>query len=54
MGEECWDCGGVGFYHDCGEDTCCCADPDEQDMVPCRTCGGTGWIPEPPNQQEQP
>lgn len=30
----CPDCLGEGFYHDCGEDTCCCAYPDEDDMQP--------------------
>lgn len=30
-----------GYYHDCGEDCCCCADP-----VPnrkCDECRGRGW-----------
>lgn len=37
--EQCVD----GFtHHDCGEDTCCCADPE--DNVACDTCGGgEGW-----------
>jgi hypothetical protein len=36
------DCDG-GYYHDCGEDCCCCADP--QPNVPCRTCDGNGgWF----------
>lgn len=41
--EDCWDCGGEGYsYHDCGEDTCCCLDP--QPNVVCDTCNGeTGW-----------
>lgn len=40
---ECWDCGGEGVtYHDCGEDTCCCLDP--QPNVRCETCeGARGW-----------
>ena len=39
--ERCWDCGGdcvVG--HDCGEDTCCCLDPE--DNLVCQTCDGAG------------
>lgn len=38
--EECYDCDGVGAYHDCGEDTCCCADPDPN--CECPTCSGDG------------
>lgn len=39
--EECWDCGGEGVtHHDCGEDTCCCINP--QDNVVCDTCNGEG------------
>lgn len=38
---ECWQCGGEGFsHHDCGEDTCCCLDPE--DNVPCDICRGKG------------
>lgn len=33
-------CGGSGFVHDCGEDCCCCDDPD--DDTACEWCGGTG------------
>jgi hypothetical protein len=34
-------CGGDGFDgHDCGEDSCCCADPE--DNVPCGSCSGKG------------
>lgn len=40
--ELCWACGGDGWYHDCGDDTCCCAHPDEDDCYPCEHCGGTG------------
>jgi hypothetical protein len=40
----CWDCGGEGGYHDCGEDCCSCLDP-ENDME-CETCGGTGELDE--------
>ena len=45
---ECWDCGGAGVtHHNCGEDTCCCLDPE--DNVMCETCGGCGTLdpPEP-------
>lgn len=50
--EDCYDlesdddccptCWGDGYIHDCGEDTCCCANPDEDDCYPCPDCGGTG------------
>lgn len=41
---DCWNCGGEGYsYHDCGEDTCCCLDPE--DNVVCDVCGGEGgWL----------
>jgi len=45
---ECWQCSGECYsHHDCGEDTCCCADP--QPNVMCDICGGEGgWYgPEP-------
>ena len=38
---QCANCGGEGFTsHDCGEDCCCCADPE--DNVPCDVCKGDG------------
>ena len=42
--EECWNCGGTKFsYHDCGEDCCCCLDPE--DNVICDICDGDGgWL----------
>jgi hypothetical protein len=42
--EDCWDCEGGFSYHDCGEDTCCCLDP--QPNVVCDTCDGAGgwWV----------
>lgn len=40
--EDCGVCGGSGYVHDCGEDTCCCADPESQDMEQCPWCGGEG------------
>jgi hypothetical protein len=42
---ECCDaCGGDGFYHDCGDDTCCCLNPDTDDLVNCDECGGSGHV----------
>lgn len=39
--EACDDCGGTGFsHHDCGEDCCSCAAPE--DNVPCSLCSGEG------------
>jgi hypothetical protein len=39
--KECWNCGGEGFsHHDCGEDCCCCAEPE--DNVSCDICEGHG------------
>jgi len=44
MFEECEVCGGEGLDgHDCGEDTCCCAYPD--DNVSCGSCLGAGSFP---------
>lgn len=42
--QSCEQCGGDGvFGHDCGEDTCCCLDPEEDD--PCEICDGEGgWM----------
>ena len=48
VGSECDDCDGEGGYHDCGEDSCCCLDPDEPNET-CGRCHGTGhveWCPE--------
>lgn len=39
---ECDTCGGEGLDgHDCGEDCCCCADPEEPN-IPCGICCGQG------------
>jgi hypothetical protein len=39
---ECFQCFGEGMHgHECGDDICCCADPDE-DNVPCDICNGHG------------
>lgn len=43
--DACDRCGGAGGYHDCGEDTCPCADPggpDDPDWITCEDCGGSG------------
>jgi len=38
---ECWNCGGEVYVdHDCGEDVCCCAYPE--DNVVCDICAGRG------------
>ena len=42
--ECCWSCHGEGWIHDCGEDTCCCANPEEDDIYPCEECGGSGEL----------
>ena len=40
--EECEECGGTGeAEHDCGDDVCCCEDPEP---VPCEECEGYGTI----------
>ncbi len=41
-GDSCWHCLGEGGFHECGEDCCCCADPDEITET-CPECGGTGF-----------
>lgn len=42
--EECGSCDENGMsHHDCGEDSCCCADPEPN--VPCDLCNGEGgWL----------
>lgn len=38
---DCGNCGGGGYsHHDCGEDCCCCAWPE--DNVECDICKGDG------------
>jgi len=39
---ECWDCGGEGGYHDCGDD--CCPPLNPELATDCATCGGEGII----------
>lgn len=43
----CHACHGEGGYHDCGEDACCCLDPEDpnsDDWVWCDECGGAGYF----------
>lgn len=42
---DCWACWGEGDYHDCGEDSCCCAEPEIDEMWPCEECQGEGGWP---------
>ncbi len=44
----CEACGGDGLSreHECGEDTCCCMNPEPN--VPCDECGGSGEVDELP------
>lgn len=38
---DCYNCGGEGYsHHDCGEDCCCCLEPE--DNVVCDICRGEG------------
>lgn len=41
---DCWQCGGEGYTdHDCGEDCCCCLNPEPN--VRCDECRGKGgWL----------
>jgi hypothetical protein len=38
--ESCWQCMGDGGWHDCGEDCCCCLEPELN--VVCDECDGEG------------
>lgn len=42
--ECCWACDGEGYVHDCGEDCCCCLNPEIDYCYPCDECGGKGEI----------
>ena len=42
--EACWRCHGEGSFHDCGEDSCCCLDPELDYMYACPECGGSGEL----------
>lgn len=41
--DGCFECGGDGWIvDDCFEDTCCCANPEEDHgLIPCPNCGGS-------------
>lgn len=39
----CWECGGSRGWRDCGEDCCCCLDPEEITEL-CPECGGRGVL----------
>lgn len=39
--ETCWQCGGEGGWHDCGEDCCACLDEEEVTRA-CDNCSGEG------------
>ncbi len=41
--ETCFQCHGLGGWHDCGEDTCCCIDPEEITLF-CDECNGEGVL----------
>jgi hypothetical protein len=47
MVESCWQCGGEGGWHDCGEDCCACLEPDDQAgdfWHTCDVCEGSGEV----------
>lgn len=46
---ECWKCHGEGGFHDCGDDTCPCANPTIDNV--CEECNGEGYYPECRNSQ---
>jgi hypothetical protein len=41
--QSCWNCMGAGGFHDCFDDTCVCADPDELTET-CEECEGSGEL----------
>jgi len=41
QGTSCWNCGGDGGFHDCGECACVCLDKEEIHR-PCEICDGEG------------
>ena len=46
---ECWNCGGEGDIEGdctCGEDTCCCIEPDAPICSHCHGKGGYFVVPE--------
>lgn len=40
--ETCWHCHGDGGFHECGDDTCACANPELNEV--CDECGGSGRL----------
>ena len=45
---DCWQCGGEGYLEGtctCGEDTCCCLDPEPETCDICH--GDGGWWSKP-------
>lgn len=42
VSEECEQCNEGLDGHDCGEDCCCCLDPE--DNIPCQFCRGRGYF----------
>ena len=40
--ETCFECGGDGYVHDCGEDICFCLNPEPN--VKCSQCLGKGYL----------
>lgn len=41
---DCWNCGGMGYLEGectCGEDCCCCLDPEPPT---CDVCEGKGYL----------
>ena len=41
--EDCDNCGSEGFSgHDCGDDTCCCLEPEDNELCD-KCCGKGGW-----------
>lgn len=44
LNETCWSCDGEGGEHNCGEDTCCCLDPNKITDI-CNICHGDGTLP---------
>jgi hypothetical protein len=51
---DCESCGGTGMTgeHDCGEDTCCCLNPEEN--VICDICEGAGGWDKSETEGKQP
>ena len=40
---DCYNCEEGYSHHDCGEDCCCCAEPENN--IPCDICRGEGgWM----------